>query len=172
MTKNGRLTLRPWQKTDLESLCEYANNAKIARFMTDRFPHPYGQKDGENFIAITTSSDNIDKFRVIEVGGEFAGGIGIHPKDDVFRLNAELAYWVAEPFWNRGIGTEAILQMVDYAFTRFEVSRIFASVYGSNLASQRVLLKAGFDLESKIPKSVIKNEEIDDCLIYSIRKGV
>ncbi|PCJ67479.1 MAG: GNAT family N-acetyltransferase [Bacteroidetes bacterium] len=161
--------LRPWRKDDLDSLVKHANNANIARNITDRFPHPYTLEAGEQFIELTTSPENLDRFRVIEVDGEFAGGIGIHPHDDIFRLNAEIAYWLTEPLWNKGIITKAIQEMIHYGFTHFGVTRIFGTVLGSNLGSQRVLEKAGFTLENKISDSIIKYEKVEDCLIYGIR---
>lgn len=168
--KSDNLVLRPWEKADLDLLCRYADNPKIARYMTDRFPHPYTREAGENFIAITTDPLNAFRFKVIEIDGAFAGGIGIHLQDDVFRLNAELAYWVAEPYWNKGYATKAIADMILYSFSNYEIDRIFARVYGSNNASKRVLEKTGFRLESTIPESIIKNEKLEDCLTYGIRR--
>ncbi|WP_394802161.1 GNAT family N-acetyltransferase [Pontibacter ruber] len=49
----------------------------------------------------------------IEVNGEAAGGIGLHPQPDIYRKNAELGYWLAEPYWGNGIISRAIPQMVE-----------------------------------------------------------
>ncbi|MDV7400217.1 GNAT family protein, partial [Arthrospira platensis SPKY1] len=77
--------------------------------------------------------------------------------------------WLAEPFWGRGIVTEAIKQVVDFAFNTYDINRIFARPFGTNIASQRVLEKAGFTLEARLEKTLYKNGEYLDELIYSVR---
>ena len=39
-------TLRPWTPDDLDSLVKFANNFKIAKNLTDQFPHPYTPENG------------------------------------------------------------------------------------------------------------------------------
>lgn len=162
-------TLRPWTPTDIDSLVKYANNPNIAKFMTDKFPHPYAKENGEAFISFATKDDPIHIF-AIDVNGEAVGGIGLHPKDDIERMNAELGYWLAEPFWGKGIITKAITQIVDFGFNTYDITRIFARPFGTNLASQRVLEKAGFKFECKFEKTLLKNGEMLDGLYYSIRR--
>ena len=86
------------------------------------------------------------------------------------RKNAELGYWLAEPFWGNGIITKAIVQIVEYGFMNFDITRIFARPYGTNEASQRVLGKAGFTFEGKFEKTLFKNGEYKDELIYAVRR--
>ncbi|MBI3238200.1 MAG: GNAT family N-acetyltransferase [Flavobacteriia bacterium] len=161
--------LRPWSDNDLESLVKYANNWNIARFMTDGFPFPYTEENGKAFIAMATAAKPTNVF-AIDVNGEAIGGIGIHPQTDIYRNNAELGYWLAEPFWGNKIITKAITEMVTYAFETFEIDRVFAKPFGSNTASQRVLEKAGFTLEGRFEKTIIKNGELEDELVFAIRK--
>ena len=84
--------------------------------------------------------------------------------------NMELGYFLGEPFWGKGIITEAVKQIVDYGFQHFDITRIYARPYGNNPASQKVLEKAGFTLEARIEKNIYKNGEFLDELIYAIRK--
>ena len=160
--------LRPWSPADLDSLMKYANNWNIAQFLTDAFPHPYTRESGEAFIKMATQDDPIHIF-AIEVDGEAVGGIGIHPQSDIYRKNVELGYWLAEPFWGRGIVTEAVKEVVDFAFKTYDIIRVFARPFGTNLASQRVLEKAGFTLEARLEKTLFKNGEYLDELIYATR---
>lgn len=154
---------------DLPSLVKYANNFNIANNLTDAFPYPYSQEDGKRFIEMVSSKDPLQVF-CIEVNGEAAGGIGIHPQDDIHRKNAELGYWLAEPFWSQGIISRAVALAVDHAFKTFEITRVFARPYGRNMASQRVLEKNGFVFEGKFEKTLYKNGQFEDELIYAIRK--
>ena len=161
--------IRPWQDSDLDALIEYGNNKHIANFLTDAFPHPYTQEKGEAFIAYAKATKPTSIF-AIDIQGKASGGIGLHPQQDIQRFNAELGYWLAEPFWNQGVITEAIRQMVDYGFEHLPINRIFARPFGSNIASQKALEKAGFILEGRFEKTLIKNNEWQDELIYAIRK--
>ena len=161
--------LRPWSMSDADSLPQYANNLKIAKFMMDRFPHPYTVDDAKSFIAFATQDDPVHLF-AIDIYGQGVGGIGIHPQQDVYRKNAELGYWLAEPFWGNGIITKAINEMIVFAFHTYDINRIFARPFGTNKASQRVLEKTGFILEGKFEKTIFKNGEYYDELNYAIRR--
>ncbi|HCT70544.1 MAG: GNAT family N-acetyltransferase [Lentimicrobium sp.] len=162
-------TLRKWQLSDLESLMKHADNRKIADRLTDKFPHPYTRESGEGFLKMAMEKDPPSVF-AIDVDGEAVGCIGIFPQDDIHRLNAEMGYWLSESYWGRGIMTAAICRMVDYGFKTFDISRIYARPFGSNPASQRVLGKAGFSLEARFEKVLIKNGELLDEVVYGIRR--
>ncbi|MCB2376669.1 GNAT family N-acetyltransferase [Hymenobacter sp. BT635] len=162
-------TLRAWQPDDLPSLLRYANNPEIARFMTDQFPYPFTEEKGRGFLSMATSHSP-QRIFAIDVDGQAAGGIGLHPQTDVQCKNAELGYWLAQPFWGRGIVTEAIRQTVDYGFRTFDITRIFARPYGTNIGSQRALEKAGFVLEGRFEQTLFKNGEFLDELIYAVRR--
>lgn len=162
-------TLRPWTLADIDSLVRYANNANIAQFMTDGFPHPYTQENAENFIAFAIKDDPIHIF-AIDVNGEAIGGIGLHPQNDIQRKNAELGYWLGEPFWGKGIMSQAIKQIVNFGFQSYDIDRIFARPFGSNTASQRILERNHFQLEARFQKTFFKNNQFEDELIYAIRR--
>lgn len=161
--------LRPWALSDLDSLVRHANNPDIAKFMMDGFPHPYTEDNGKAFIAFATKDDPIHIF-AIDVEGEAVGGIGIHPQADVQRKNAELGYWLAEPFWGKGIITNAIKLVIEFGFKTYDINRIFARPYGTNIGSQKVLEKAGFVLEGRFEKTIFKNGEFLDELVYAVRR--
>ncbi|MFD3000386.1 GNAT family N-acetyltransferase [Pontibacter toksunensis] len=162
-------SLRPWISDDVESLVKYANNYNVAKNMSDVFPHPYSIENGKSFIAFATK-DSPPNIMAIEINGEAAGGIGIHPQSDIYRKNAELGYWLAEPYWGMGIVSKAIIQMVDYGFRHWDITRIYARPFGTNLGSQKVLEKAGFTLEARLSQTFFKNGEYMDELIYAVRR--
>lgn len=161
-----KVRLRPWELSDLSILVKYANNKKIADKLTDAFPHPYTESDGISFIERMSVFEPARVF-AIEVDGEPVGSIGIFPKEDVHRKNAEIGYWLAEPYWGRGIVTEAIHLIVEYGKATFDINRIYAVPFGNNPASQHVLEKAGFTLEARLKNAIYKNGEFLDELIYS-----
>lgn len=162
-------TLRPWTDKDLDSLVKYANNLSISKNMTNKFPHPYTIESGKSFLRMATQGSPTHIF-AIDINGEAVGGIGLHPQDDIHCKNAELGYWLGEPFWGQGIISQAIPQMLNYGFKTFDITRIFARPYNTNIGSQKVLEKAGFKLEATIENSLFKNGEYLDELIYAVRK--
>jgi RimJ/RimL family protein N-acetyltransferase len=158
--------LRKWRETDLDSLVKYANNRNIARWLTNAFPHPYTLEDGKAYLSMI-SADNPAKVFAIEVNGEAAGSIGIFPQSDIHGKSAETGYWLAETYWGLGIIPKALEEIVEYGFRTFDIVRIFARPFSTNLQSQRALEKAGFTLEARLQKALFKNEEFLDELIYA-----
>lgn len=161
--------LRPFTLKDLDSLIRFGNNYQIAKNMTNRFPHPYTEKDGKAFIGYA-SAESPHRILAIEVKGEAAGGIGVHPQTDIHCRNAEMGYWLAEPYWGKGIISRAIPLMLEYGFKNWDIDRIFARPFGTNVGSQRVLEKCGFELEARLKRTLYKNGEYIDELIYGFRK--
>jgi len=165
------IKLRPWNIEDAESLVENANNFEIARFMSDAFPSPYTLEDAKNFIAFATKDEPTHIF-AIDIDGQAVGGIGIHPQADIMKKNAELGYWLGEKYWGKGIISKAIREIIPWAFNTYDITRIYARPFGSNMASQKVLEKAGFVLEARIKENIFKNGEYLDELIYAIRRQI
>ena len=92
-------------------------------------------------------------------------------QQDVHRRSAEIGYWLGEPFWGRGIATAARLQaLTEYAFDRFDLVRLYACVYEWNLASARVMEKAGYVCEGRLRKSVVKEGQVIDQFWYAITR--
>ena len=86
---------------------------------------------------------------------------------DVFRRTAEIGYWLGEPHWGKGIATKAVEAFTEFAFSNFEIERVQAIVYEWNSASARVLEKAGYALEGRLRKSVIKDGMTIDQFVYA-----
>lgn len=160
--------LRPWSMDDLPSLVRYANNFEIAKNMMDGFPYPYSEQSGIDFIEMTQKSKSL--FQCIEINGEAAGSSGIHLRTDVYKKNAEIGYWLAEPYWGKGIISRVIPMMVDEGFEMFDIERIYAGVFGRNKASQHVLEKNGFVLEGQFEKTIFKNGQFEDEMVYAVRR--
>jgi RimJ/RimL family protein N-acetyltransferase len=75
---------------------------------------------------------------------------------------------MGEPLWDRGITSGAVKALVSYAFSTFDIVRIYAWVFEWNPASMRVLEKAGFTLEGRMRKSVTKDGVTIDSLLYAL----
>ncbi|MBK7383911.1 MAG: GNAT family N-acetyltransferase [Flavobacteriales bacterium] len=162
--------LRPFRMEDLFSLVKYANDPFVADRLTDAFPHPYTEAHGRAFLERVIGASPTTH-RAIVVNGEACGAVGLHAQADVWKRNLELGYWLARKYSGQGIMTDAITGMVEFGFAQYpEVDRIFARPFGSNIASQRVLEKAGFTLEAKLIGTMVKKGRVEDELIYAVRR--
>lgn len=166
---DGVVTLRPFVAGDKERLAELADNVNIFRNLRDGFPHPYTVPDAERFIAMVRKYDPPRNF-VIEFEGEYVGNIGIHPKEDIYRLGSEIGYFLGEAYWHKGIMPRAVRLACDYAFRELDIIRIDTGVFDYNTASQRVLEKCGFVREGVFRKSVIKMGRICDEVRFALLK--
>lgn len=159
--------IRPIRRSDIEALVRYANNPNVARNLEDRFPNPYTRKDAEEWLERIEKQETVSNF-AITTSREMIGGIGLHPRPDVYQRTAELGYWLGEPFWGEGIATRAVRAIVAWGFTNFDLSRIQARVFESNPASGRVLEKVGFTCEGRLRQSVTKHGVTMDQLIFAM----
>ena len=159
-------SIRPWTARDTDALVKYANNRNVSRNLTDAFPYPYTPASAQAFLKLA-AGQNPTTFFAISTAEEAIGGIGVVLREDVYRLTAEIGYWLAEPFWGKGIMTEALTKFTRYAFDKFGLVRIHAEPYATNAASCRVLEKAVYTLEGRLRKSVIKDGQILDQFLYA-----
>lgn len=163
------ISLRPWTIEDAAALTAYFNNNNIWNNLRNYVPHPYTLEDSEGFITSQLEIFPTQNFAIINEG-EIVGGIGMVLLDDIYKMNVELGYWVAEPFWHSGIGTIAVGLTTSYIFETFAVNRIVAEVFEPNKASMRVLEKNGFFLESVRRKGILKNELLMDDYVWVKQK--
>ncbi len=167
MIQIGKYSIRPYAPGDVAALVKYGNNHKVWQHLRDRFPHPYTRAHAIDWVRHVQRQRPTRDFAVAgEI--ELIGGVGIHVQDDVHRRSAEIGYWLGEPFWGRGIATEVVDAMTDYAFANFPIVRIYANVFDGNPASARVLEKVGYQYEGRMRKSVYKDGALLDQLMYGI----
>jgi len=164
------IILRNWQEKDIKSLARNANSKKIHDNLRDSFPYPYTEMAAKQWIELVTDENPVTNF-AIEYKGSAVGGIGLIKQDDIFRKSAEIGYWLGEKYWNKGIATKSLKAIIAYSFNTFDIIRLYAHVFDSNIASIRVMTKCGFKEEARLKKAVIKNNVIQDCLIYSLLKS-
>jgi RimJ/RimL family protein N-acetyltransferase len=170
--KFGEYMIRDWKKGDAPSIVQYANNRNVAMWLRDRFPCPYMLHDAEGFLAAVSRQDPRLAF-AIATRRDAIGGIGLDMGNDVYRFTAELGYWLGEPFWGKGVMTEAVTRFTAWAFEHFPLHRIYANVFATNVASSRVVEKAGFLCEGHLRAGVYKNGRILDQLLYAkIKDGI
>ena len=168
--------IRPWLPSDAADLARLADNRAVWRNLRDAFPHPYARKDARAWIRAVTRQFPCIHFAIVVAppGADprpaspvLAGGIGIIPQSDVHAGTAEIGYWLGEPFWGRGIMTQALAAFTDFAFAEFRLRRLYASVLEWNAASMRVLEKCGYAAEGRLRKSALKDGTVADEILYA-----
>jgi [ribosomal protein S5]-alanine N-acetyltransferase len=157
--------VRGWRSDDLESLVRHADDREVWINLRDRFPYPYHREHGRMFLE-SIARQMPTTVWAIEAEGAAVGGIGIEPGRDVERVSAEIGYWLGRPYWGRGIMTEAVRAVTAEVFKTFDFARIFALPFAGNVGSIRVLEKAGYVLEGRMPQSTIKDGRIRDQLMF------
>lgn len=158
------IELRGFVENDAGRLVELANNKNVSRYLTHTFPFPYTKEDAKWWIG-TGSKEGIQ--RAIIYDGQLVGSAGATPGVGEREKQASVGYWLGEPYWSKGIATQALQLLVSHVFKKTDVVRVYAWVFEPNVRSARVLEKAGFEREAIIKKSLYKHGKLFDELIYS-----
>lgn len=140
--RTERLLLRPGWREDARALHAAICDEGIVRNLA-RAPWPYRFRDAEDFLS--RERDPLAPASLIFLRGEGAptlvGGIGFAGDDEG---GIEFGYWIARPYWGRGIATEAGRAVIAHAREGLRLKRLDAGHFVDNPASGRVLAKLGF----------------------------
>lgn len=155
------LLLRRLQPEDIGALVKYANNKKIADYILN-IPHPYTEPDAAMRMSYVWQGFK-NKLRyvfaiILKERNELVGEVSLHLDNE---QTAQLGYWVAEPFWRRGIATEAVRAVLKFGFDTLLLHRIYAICHEENTASCKVMLNNGIS-KYTVTGSVVQ---------YGITKG-
>lgn len=159
--------IRDWQPSDQAALIAVANNRNVWRNLHHRFPHPYTQADAGRWFSLLASMPEPTHW-AIEVNGIAAGGIGVELGEGIFVKSGQLGYWLGEQYWGRGLMSEAVESVSEYALSHFGLARLEAPVFAWNPASMRVLEKAGFAREGVLRSSALKEGQLIDQVLYAL----
>lgn len=163
--------IRHWKIEDAESLAEALNNKKIHDNLRDGIPFPYTVEDAKEYIAATLNADKEMMYAfAITVDDKAIGSIAAFRQANIHSRTAEIGYYIAEPYWGKGLGVSALKQTCDYIFQNTDIIRIFAEPFAHNAASCRILEKCGFEYEGTLRKNAVKNGVVVDMKMYSILK--
>lgn len=138
-----RFDLRGLRLSDTGLLTHYTSDERVAR-MTRSIPHPLPPGAAEAFVQNATRAGRSEVIWAMDStrtgGAELMGVIMLYPLGEG---RAEIGYWVAPPFWNTGIASEAVQALIDH--NPLQAQTYFATVFQDNPASAQVLVHCGFD---------------------------
>lgn len=156
---------------DRQAFVDHLNDRRIYE-CTLNIPFPYTYADADwwldrRVLHSTQSREtlfairNTDSYLVgtIDAGGAFAIG-----EDH----SSEIGYWLATPYWGRGIMTEAISWLCEHAYRELSLRRLTAHIFATNLRSARVLEKNGFQFQSDVPNYCFKDSRPVDAKLYAL----
>lgn len=161
-------TLRPWRLADAADLAAAINNKKVQDNLRDGLPFPYTEQDALDYITAMQNADPQSTFAfAITADHRAIGSIGVFRQTNIHARTAEMGYYVAEPWWGKGIGTSAVEQVCRWVFDHTDIIRIFAEPFAYNTASCRILEKNGFICEGTLHSNAVKNGKILDMKMYA-----
>jgi [ribosomal protein S5]-alanine N-acetyltransferase len=162
----GCAILRELVMSDAPSLAQHANDRLVWVQLRDLFPHPYREEDAAEYIERIQMQNQPTAF-ALAVDGQAAGVIGLSVQTDINRLSAEIGYWVGAAYWGKGIATAAVRSLTAWSMDQLKFVRLFAMPFAHNVASCRVLEKAGYVREGLLRKSAIKDGQVLDQVLYA-----
>jgi len=143
----------------------WLNDPEINMYMnTGRFPvsekDVYAPKDQKNLlfmIRYLSEKDSLDPY---------IGTASLHSIDWISR-KAEIGYMIGDKgYWGKGIATEVVKILCDYAFFRLNLNKVTAGVVAENIGSMRALEKNDFKLYATNPKDYFVNGKFLDSKRY------
>lgn len=164
------IVLRPFEIGDAENIQLYADDVLIACNLRDGFPHPYTLEHAIGFIEMVTHPTYNAIVRAITLNNEVIGSIGAHFKEDVYKKNAELGYWLGRPYHGRGIITHCVKELTALVFNNHDIKRIYAETFAENMASHRVLQKNGYVHEATLKQNVYKLNRYLDTYVFALMR--
>jgi RimJ/RimL family protein N-acetyltransferase len=144
------VSLRARTDDDLDVLFEIAADLDTWEERGPRAPRPLTRErfDARLARAAENDADSDPVSLVIDVDGRAVGTVTLFDFDFLAR-HAEAGINVARPARGRGIGTAAIVQLVEFGFVRHNLRRIHLQAIASNVAAIRAYEKAGFVIEGR-----------------------
>jgi RimJ/RimL family protein N-acetyltransferase len=144
--ETDRLILREWTPDDAEAAFAIFGDPEVTRYLgATGEPHPdvaHTRAGMERLADRYATWNGRGNWAAVEkAAGEIVGGGGLVELEGGPDL--EVFYHFRRDCWGRGYGTELTIGLISYAFERLELPRVVGVAYPANVASHRVMLKAG-----------------------------
>ena len=169
---DNELSLTEIRLNDKPSLVKHLNDESVYR-NTMSIPFPYGEADADAWIdrnqKLTDTHGNHLNL-AIRKSEELIGVVGLLDVGPPDPHRSELGYWLAKPERNQGVTSRALSHFIPYAFETFALRKLTAQVFSGNVASERVLLKCGFEKEGYFRSQAIKNGTPIDLVAFGLLK--
>ena len=167
----ARLLLRRFQEEDADMMfLNWANDPDVARYVTWD-AHTCPAETRELLTLWKKGYENPNYYNwAIEYQGILIGNLSVVGAQDE-NLCCEIGYCLGKAYWNKGITTEALIAVLDFLFGQVGYHRITAVHDGANVASGRVMRKAGLREEGTRRQAYIRRDgSFADIKCYALLK--
>ncbi|MCK4449432.1 MAG: GNAT family N-acetyltransferase [Anaerolineae bacterium] len=166
-----RLLLRKMILSDAEDLFEYASDPEVAKYTTWQAHESIEDtKCFLNSVMDQHKNRHVAPWGVIHKGDKKLIGTCGFVYWDLHNSRAEIAYALSRKYWRKGYMTEAVREVTTFGFRTMELNRIEARCKTENIASARVMEKAGMKFEGILRQHMFAKGTYHDLKIYSILK--
>jgi ribosomal-protein-serine acetyltransferase len=169
VTAIGAIAIRPYRASDVRAAYEAAIESvrRVQPFMPWCHTH---LKEDELRVWIEAQGAAFQariafEFAIVE-GGGYVGGCGLN-KIDVEDRRANVAYWVRTSAAQRGIATEAIRKIVQWAWENTALMRLEVVVATTNVPSLRTAERAGAHREGVLRQRLLLHGVMHDAVMFS-----
>jgi len=157
-------------KVKPETIQHYLNDIEQSRFM-HAVPYPYTKEDAESYfryLEAVRDDETVYELAIFDIEEDtFIGVISLRNIDFDYE-NAELGYWLVKDFWKKGYTGEAAKLVIEYAFGKLDLYRIYATLEKDNAASLALLVRLGFEVEGLLKKSAKNKGKFVDRYICGL----
>ncbi len=162
------VTLRPWMLDDAGLLVDMMSRVDFSYEDEALRCKEVWQARCALKEMLQKEDSNGDFYRAVLLDGEVVGHVQSARMSGFSCYEGQVGCMLVGSATGRGVGTEAVRQMVEMAFARRNYDRLTAIVYSPNVASQRMVEKVGFTLEAKLQAGVWKSGYFYDAYIYGL----
>lgn len=164
-----RLILRSFREEDLQDFYEYAKNQNVG---PNAGWKPHENKEESLRILNDFINGNEVWAIVYKEHNKVIGSIGLHKDDLRIASNVKMmGYVLSEPYWGKGLMTEAVKGIMEYAFNDLHLDLLSIYHYPFNKRSKRVIEKCGFKYEGTLRYAKqVYDGSVYDTVCYSITK--
>lgn len=166
-----KVRIRALEKKDLDFVMEWVNDPEITKNLSSLFLYPTSKEQEEKWLENIRNFEATDKVFAIEtLEGVYLGNIGLHRINWKDR-NAEVGIVIGKKEdWDKGYGTDAVLTLLDFAFNRMNLHRIYLRVWDFNLRAIKSYEKCGFKKEGILREGHFDNGKYHDVVMMGILK--
>lgn len=148
--ETDRMVLRRFTEADADNLFDLDSDPDVMRFLNGGKPTPRDVIENEILPRLLHDYERFagyGRWAAVEKStGEFLGWFALRPREGGGLDEAELGYRLRKSAWGKGYGTEGSRALINKGFTQLGVQRVFAQTMAVNVASWRVMEKAGLTL--------------------------
>lgn len=168
--ETDRLILRQFTADDVDNVVELDSDPEVMRFVNGGQPTPYDEIQNDylpRWMAYYSRFAGYGFWAAVEKSsGEFLGWFHFRPLGTAELDEPELGYRLRKSAWGKGYATEGSRALIGKGFMELGVRRVTASADADNIASRRVMEKAGMVLVRTFSRP--RPDEIDGPDLASV----